>query len=164
MNRMLLFVFAVLAPSAHAADPSPGVSAGDDAEGVTITATKAGCTVAITSRTGIGKTTLTRTAKEWPTAVVLRLHLKGLEGFRASNGRVTVGAEVPSSGGKPRTWQNIEGKEQPIAMSVKAVDAKGKPMAGLPPAGGYFEVVLPPAVLAADAKTITINWIDFYRR
>ena len=153
MTRSLVCIIAIAATSAHAADPSrvPSVTAGDpDSDQVKVTATKAGCLVAITSPSGIGKTALTRTTDKWPTAVVLRLHLKGLEGFKASNSTVTVGAEVPNSGGKPRTWQDVEGKEKPIEMSVKAVD-------------GHFEIRLPPAILAADAKTITVQWIDFYR-
>jgi hypothetical protein len=39
---------------------------------------------------GFGQAVIERLDDEWPKAVVLRLHLKGLESFRATNGKETV--------------------------------------------------------------------------
>jgi hypothetical protein len=43
---------------------------------------------------GIGQEVIERQEDTWPKAVVLRLYLKGLSSFRASNGKVTLDAAV----------------------------------------------------------------------
>ena len=43
---------------------------------------------------GISQAVIEREGEKWPDAVALRLHLKGLESFRASNGKVTLDAAV----------------------------------------------------------------------
>src|SRR5438552_11509755 len=48
----------------------------------------------IKSPLGISQAIIERDCEKWPGAVVLRLHLKGLESFRASNGKVTLAAAV----------------------------------------------------------------------
>ena len=51
----------------------------------------------IQSPFGISQAVIERKDEKWPGAVVLRLCLKGLESFRASNGKVTLDAAVPPS-------------------------------------------------------------------
>ncbi len=60
----------------------------------------------VKSSFGIGQAVIERPDDEWPKAIVLRLHLKGLESFRASNGKVTVDAAVSIQEGrtKVRLW------------------------------------------------------------
>src|SRR5262245_19574535 len=65
---------------------------------------------AVKSPSGIGQAVITRTEGKWP-AVVLRLHLKGLESFRVSNGMVTLDAAVSLQDGKPKVRQWKDGKE-----------------------------------------------------
>jgi hypothetical protein len=43
---------------------------------------------------GISQAVIERGEATWPKPLVLWLHLKGLEGFRASNGKVTLDAAV----------------------------------------------------------------------
>ncbi|MDZ7620139.1 MAG: hypothetical protein U1E05_24320 [Patescibacteria group bacterium] len=62
---------------------------------------------------------------------------------------VEDGREVPVKEGSPY-WTDI-----------LAFNAKGKPVEGLPEEGGFFEMVLPKALL--EAKPLTIDWVDFYR-
>src|SRR5947199_6964989 len=50
---------------------------------------------------GISRAVIERVGGEWPGAVVLRLHLKGLSSFRASNGKVTLDAAVSTHEGEP---------------------------------------------------------------
>src|SRR4051812_45576574 len=64
----------------------------DDA--VAVRAEKDRTVVAVKSPFGISQAVLERLGDTWPEAVVLRLHLKGLERFRASNGRVRLDAAV----------------------------------------------------------------------
>src|SRR5215831_12601982 len=46
----------------------------------------------INSTFGISQAVIVREDEKWPDAVALRLHLKGLSNFRASNGKVTLHA------------------------------------------------------------------------
>src|SRR5687767_11655254 len=46
----------------------------------------------VTSPFGISQAVIERQGADWPKVVALRLHLKGLESFRASNGKVTLEA------------------------------------------------------------------------
>src|SRR4051794_19878116 len=56
--------------------------------------------VSVKSPFGISQAVLERPGDTWPQAVVLRLHLKGLERFGASNGRVRLDAAVTVQEGK----------------------------------------------------------------
>ena len=116
------------------------------------------------------KAVIERQEGTWPQAVVLRLHLKGLSSFRASNGKVRVDVAVSIDEGKAkvRVWQG--GKEDdpldeksPLWVDVRIVGGDGKPARELPLKDGYFEVALPRALLEGNPKSVTLNWIDFYR-
>src|SRR4051794_40306615 len=60
----------------------------DDA--VTVRAEEGRTVVDVQCPFGISRAVLERRGATWPEAPVLRLHLKGLERFRASNGRITL--------------------------------------------------------------------------
>ena len=60
---------------------------------------------------GISQVVIERTDDKWPDAVVLRLHLKGLENIRASNGKVTLDAAVSIQDDKPKVRMWKDGKE-----------------------------------------------------
>ena len=51
---------------------------------------------------GVSQTVIERTDENWSDNVILRLHLKGLEYFKISNGKVTLEAAVSSHDGKVR--------------------------------------------------------------
>src|SRR5262245_39550007 len=65
----------------------------------------------IKSPFGISQAVIEREGEKWPDAVVLRLHLKGLESFRASNGKVTLDAAVSIQEGKVKVRLWKDGKE-----------------------------------------------------
>ncbi len=44
------------------------------------------------------------------------------------------------------------------------MNGKGKPTDELPGEGGWFELTVPKIVLADETKTLTLDWIDIYRR
>jgi hypothetical protein len=119
---------------------------------------------------GISQAAIERQDDAWPKAVVLRLRLKGLSSFRASNGKVTVDAAVSMEAGKAKIRLWMDGKEDapldeksPFWMDVRLVGTDGKPAKELPPKDGYFEVALPGAFFDGNPKSMTVNWIDFYR-
>ncbi len=63
--------------------------------------------VDIASTRGIGRATLEREGR-WPGALILRLHLKGLEGLELMAGTDTVRVSRPSSDGPPAAgWYEV---------------------------------------------------------
>ena len=124
----------------------------------------------IKSPFGISQAVIERDGEKWPDAVVLRLHLKGLSSFRASNGKVRVDAAVSMEEGmqKVRVWKG--GKEDapldensPYWMAIRIASGDGKPAKELPLKDGYFEMTLPKALFEGNPKSITLAWIDLYR-
>jgi hypothetical protein len=123
--------------------------------------------VDVKSASGISSGTIERQDEKWPEKVVLRLNLKGLESFKASNGKVTLEAAV-SNQLKVRQWKDgKEGDELDAKsahwMDVSIIGADGKPAKQIPLQQGYFEITLPKAFFDGNPKTITLNWVDFAR-
>jgi hypothetical protein len=140
----------------------------DDA--VEVRAEKGRTVFSVNSPFGISQAVVERKGEKWPEAVVLRLHLKGLESFRASNGKVTLDAAVAIQEGKVklRLWKDGKGdapldEKSPFWTAIRIVGSDGKPAKELPLKDGYFEVALPRAFFESNPKSITLNWIDFYR-
>jgi hypothetical protein len=124
----------------------------------------------IKSPFGISQADIEREGEKWPDAVLLRLHLKGLESFRASNSKVRLDAAVGTQEGKVKVRLWKDGKEDapldeksPLWTDIRIVGGDGKPAKALPLKDGYFEVALPRAFFEGNPKEITVNWIDFYR-
>jgi hypothetical protein len=119
---------------------------------------------------GISQAVIERGGEKWPGAVVLRLRLKGLENLRASSGKVKLDVAVAVQDGKPkvRVWQ--DGKEDapldersPLWVDIRVLAGDGNPAGELPLKDGYFEITLPRAFFEGNPRSITLNWIDFYR-
>jgi hypothetical protein len=128
----------------------------DDAVAVEVEKDRA--VFSVTSPFGISQAVIERRQDRWP-AVVLRLHLK-----------VVLDAVVSVQEGKPKVRLWKDGKEDapldatsPFWVEVRVVGGDGKPAGELPLKGGYFEITLPKALLEGNPKSITVNWIDFYR-
>jgi hypothetical protein len=119
---------------------------------------------------GISQAVIERRQSAWPKVVVLRLHLKGLSNFRVSNGKVRLDAAVAMEEGKTKVRLWKDGKEDaplddksPLWTDIRIVGGDGKPARKLPLKDGYFEVKLPKGLFEGNPKSITLNWIDFYR-
>jgi hypothetical protein len=132
----------------------------DDA--VTVQTDKERMTIVVHSPSGISQAIVEPLEEAWPQSIILRLHLKGLESFRASNGTVALDAAVSSQDGKVRIWK--DGKEDapldeksPFWLPIRVV-GEGKAANGR-----YFEIALPRALFAGNPKAITLAWIVFYR-
>lgn len=118
----------------------------------------------ITSEFGIDKASVTRLTDEWPKSIVVRLHLKGLESFKASNEDVTVEWAVGSDGDSRVTlWKGKEeiplDRDSPYFTQGRVVGGDGK----VPLKDGYFEVPLPAKLFEDKLKEVKLHWIDFYR-
>ena len=141
----------------------------DDA--VAVRSDEGGTVVTVESPFGISQAVLERLGDTWPEVVVLRLHLKGLEGFRASNGTVTLDAAASIQKGKRRVRLWKDGKEDapleeksPYWMDIRIIGGDERPAQELPLKDGYFEMTLPRVFFEGRPKSITLNWTDFYRQ
>ena len=117
---------------------------------------------------GISQAVIESTSGNWSDFVILRLHFKGLESFKVSNGKVTLEAAVSSQDGQVRLWK--DGKEDspldfksPYWTEIRMIGKDGKTETKIPLEEGYFEIQLPKALFEDNPKAITISWIDFYR-
>ena len=124
---------------------------------------------AIRSPSGIGSATLHQDS--WPNHVSLRLHLRGMEGLTISNGAMTLKTSLLSHSGHRRLLHVVgDGQEKvvetndPYWTKIRAFDANGQSVRGLPEEGGYFEIDLPVELFESKPKSLTIDWIDFYRQ
>jgi len=143
-----------------------GITLKKPADQVKVKVEKDTATFDVSSQSGIGSATITFTQGKWPTTVVLRLHLRGLESFSASNGKVILRGAVASHSGNPkRLYLTEDGKSESREpeTEIKVLDAAGKPVKGLPGKGGCFEIRLPKALLEGEPKALELGWIDFFR-
>jgi ribosomal protein S27E len=126
--------------------------------------------LSIKGGSGIGRATVRRSVEPWPQEIVVRAYLGGLEHLAISNSDVTLSASVLSHSGNRRLLHlKRDGKEGPALekgspywMEIQTLDAAGKPVNGLPPKGGWFEMAVPNALLT-EARELGLEWIDFYR-
>jgi hypothetical protein len=159
----------------QAATPSAAtfdVRCNKQADSVTVTADGERAIFDIASPSGIGGATIERKNAAWPKQVVLRIHLRGLESLSLASGDLKLSASVASHSGNPRTLILLKKQakdapsltqDSPYWTDIRVLDAKGKPVSGLPDKDGYFEMVVPKALMEENAGKLTISWIDFYR-
>ena len=160
---LLVMALPVVAAQAHDL-PTFDIKAKKPTDQIKLKVEQDTATLDISSPSGIGGATITLAKGKWPTTVVLRLHLRGLESFSASNSKIKLSASVASHGGNPkRLYLTEDGKEKQPETEIKVLDAAGKPVKGLPDKGGYFEIRLPNALLEGQPKSLELGWIDFYR-
>ncbi len=54
-------------------------------------------------------------------------------------------------------------EKNPFWTDIRIVGGDGKPAKEIPLKYGYFEMTLPQAFFDSNPKSVTLNWIDFYR-
>ena len=93
---------------------------------------------------------------------------EGTGGLENQQWQNPLEAAVSSQDSTVRLWEY--GKEDsplesgsPYWMAIRLISKDGKPTKGVPLDDGYFELQLPGALFEGNPKSITINWIDFYR-
>lgn len=167
ISGLLFLAVAVTTTTANDTPPYK-ITTKRDTDRVDVKAEKDKVVFSVHSPFGISNAAIERTGEKWPDSVVLRLHLKGLESFKATNDKLKLEASVSSQDGKVRVWK--DGKEDkpleaksPYWMSIRMVGNDGKPAKDIPLKDGFFEMQLPKAFFEGNPKSITLNWIDFYR-
>jgi hypothetical protein len=164
---LIVFARADGSGSGSADTPQVKVSTRKKDDTVDVKTEKGRTILEIHSPAGISSGVIERRDEKWPEKMVVRLHLNGLESFRASNGKVVLDAAV-SNTLEIRQWK--DGKEgdkldakSPLWTDIQPTDGQGKPAKQLPLKDGYFEITLPKALLEGNPKSITLNWVDFFR-
>ncbi len=149
-----------------------GVRCRNREDAIKVAAEGGGTILSVTSPSGIGAATVERGGGRWPDELILRIHLRGLESLRLSGGGAALGISVLSHGGNTRLL-HLAGRGEgegpqltpgdPGWTDVRAVDARGQPVAGLPGEGGWFELTVPKVLLPPVEDTLRLDWVDFYR-
>ena len=116
-----------------------------------------------------------RSNLEWPEQVTIKLHLRGLESLKITNGHVTLQASLPSGVKRPNlrlskdALETLLNTKSPYWMDVRMFNSDAKPAESIPLNDGYFLIRLP-KVLFESAEpqgvtptSISLSWIDFYR-
>ncbi len=168
MRSLVVFLAMALFATAAQADDLPtfDIRAKKPADTIKVKVEKDTTIFDIVSPNGIGGATINPPKGKWPTTVILRLHLGGLESFAASAGKMRLtGSVLSHSGNRKRLTLTEDGKDdsREPGTEIKVLDAGGEPVKGLPGKGGYFEIRLPKALLKGEAKSLELGWIDFYR-
>jgi hypothetical protein len=177
-RRLVALAFALGAVVVVAADLASGASESQPPAEFRVSTQRAddciqirrenGCVIwDIRSPFGIGRATIERVAPQWPKSVRLRLHLRGLEGFRVSSGNITLAGAVSSSHGAQTSMRLLrdDKDEKPLVPDSPywtEIRIQGK-NPKIPLQDGYFEVLLPAAFFEGNPSSIRLQWIDFYR-
>lgn len=130
-------------------------------------------TIDVFSDSGIGGLRVERNTDEWPAAVVVRLHLTGLERLEIGYADVLVATAVSSTRDPaplPTVYTISEFNEAKTMTeagrdyypTVRIVPEEGSQPA-IPLQNGYFEIALPPNFYVGQPEAFTMQWIDFYR-
>ena len=154
-----------------AADTPPfGFTSKRDDDKVTAKAEEGRTLIDIHSPRGISSLVVRRTGEAWPERVVVRLHLRGLEQFDATSETVSYAGGVRSHTDYAVSL-TVKGKKDdpkdpksPYFLDFRMVGKDGKPARTIPLKDGYFEVKLPRAFFEGNPKSVTLSWVDFYRR
>lgn len=124
--------------------------------------------LSIFSEAGVGHALIKRNEDKWPDTILLRFHLRGLEHFDITNGKVKLSGAVSSQDWSTRVWRDdretmLLDSHSPYWMEIQIVDREGRPTATDVGKLRYVELSLPTAFLEDNPDSIQINWIDFYR-
>ena len=104
----------------------------------------------VADKFGIGSATVRLLEGSWPGQVLVRYHLRGLEGASAAvDGKLLLDSRKDPQG----------------ALGIRMLDKKGRPLAGkyLLKKEGYYEARIPRSALPDDARELKLTWVDFYR-
>lgn len=163
-SRLFLPLLLVVAAVRTEAADSPTLKAVVQRDGDRVEISRTGDRTLLTvhSATGIGRLTVERAGARWLEALTVRLPLRGLESFQATNGRVELGASVSTQDGRVRVWKDGREEEPLDARHPFWIDVRRTTTAA-PKPSECFDLRLPRALLADDVRSITVHWIDFFR-
>jgi hypothetical protein len=125
-------------------------------DSVTVASTPAETVLTFHSEMGIGRATITPVDDAWPDRLVLRLHLKALEGIDLNNGQWRLnsflGADlaVPYAPVGRQPGPMYDGSDPTVDLVITR-------------AGEVIEVIIPELFLDDDRPELRVQWVDYYR-
>ena len=125
--------------------------------------------VDITSVRGIGRALVTLNPTAPPSAILLRLHLQGLEQLTVDNGEQRLEIAVASSPPHGVTQSAVGGEGTQLLHEGDALWATVTLTAGdgrapaIPLQDGSIDVRLPAGLVNAKHSELALAWVDFYR-
>ncbi len=158
--------------------PTPSLSirlTGTDKTGDEVTVSTEGSrtVIDVRSKSGIGRAEISPADGKWQRPLIMRLHLNGLESLSVNNGKFAVDTSVlsrppyrqlcelfPVGGRKGSSLEDVS----PLWFPVRIVNNEKPEHRVVPLDNGHFEVTFPDAMFDGSPKTISIQWIDFFRR
>jgi len=106
---------------------------------------------------GIGKADIELLSGSYPEQIILRLHIKSLEGFKLTYGKTTVSAA--SSGTSDTVTESLIESDG----SERAITSASPWWMEIRPKQEYLEITLPRALTQEKPKSFSFEWVDFYR-
>ncbi len=165
MNTLALLTLCCLVTGSP--EPASGGSSGDSAtpaiatrghEEVKIRTVKGGVALRIHSPGGMGHITIDRQGETWPQNVTLEIDIKELEGVTAKTDAVSI-----QSGRKHAdTGEVSDLKTKKTTLSKKPAD-RFKIKRAMLDKKPHIVIQLPPVLLQSKARSIRVQWVDFYR-
>ncbi len=137
-NRFSMWVAAIVGmmtvATACAYDPPFRITAKRSDDKIEVNVEKDKAQFSVQSPFGISQAVIERIGKTWPAVLTLRLHLKGLENLKISNGKAALEVAISSNADKHQVRLWLNGQEElpldadsPFWMTVLMVDKDGKP-------------------------------------
>lgn len=151
----------------QSAVPKFDIEAGGDLSQIRFVTKRSATIVDITCKSGIGKVRIKRRASTWPKSMLVRLHLSGMESFKATVNNDTLEWWVSSGGGENTSSISLRSGGKETSLSKKSDYYTEARIVGgnnrIPLKEGYFEVPLPGKLFDGNPAELSLSWIDFYR-
>ena len=153
-----LMLCATVAMTACTGNQSPQFNAAADKDNqLSLSVEDETTVIDVQSPGGIGEADIEFLSGNYPAQIILRLHIKKLEGFKLTYGRTTVSAS--SSGTSYTVTQSLiqsDGNERAIMSSSPL-------WMDIQPEQEYLEIKLPRALTQEKPESFSFQWVDFYR-
>ncbi len=134
-----------------------------DDQGI-ITVTPGQAVIEFFSPSGIGGATVTFGPGPIPQTILLRFHLRGLEGLDVAYGQTQVHVSLPSDGGPPQETvtelgqgPGVIGPGSPYWMEVT------RSATGPTDPNAYIQAAMPQDFILGGDTAFSVQWVDFYR-
>lgn len=163
-DRRIISVSSLKAAPAGAVDSAVRVEARRSDSRIRIAVQDGATVLEVRSDFGIDRAKVDRLRDTWPQPIVVRLHLRGLESFKAIAGDTALQWSLSSNAGGTSHLTLWRGnREQPIDDASPFYSQARSVARGQPPRHAYFEVPLPAKLFEGNPQRIMLEWIDFYR-
>lgn len=154
---LLMLCIAVAMTACTANRPPQFNAAADKDNQLSLSIENETAVIDVQSPGGIGEADIEFLSGSYPAQIILRLHIKKLEGFKLTYGNTMVSAS--SSGTSDTVTQSLiqaDGSERTVTSSSPL-------WMDIQPEQEYLEIKLPTALTQEKPGSFSFQWVDFYR-